>query len=133
MTIAGTVVRCAYVVLLASASSPRVRLRVAGPAPGTDIAKRHNIAVWAITRRRRQARLLRSRPNKVRPPLTRAALKRQLDTGVSRADTATAHHVALATVTRWCTHYGLNIVQPPRSTAARGVEIDARQLRALYV
>ena len=71
-----------------------------------------------------RARLLRPPPNKVRPPLSSAALKRQLDAGVSRADIATAHHVGLATVTRWCTHYGLNIVKPPRSTAARGVEID---------
>ena len=89
--------------------------------------------MWAVVRRRRQSRLLRPPPNKLRPPLSRAALKRQLDAGVSRADIATANHVGLATVTRWCTHYGLDVAKPPRSTAARGVEIDPQQLRALYV
>jgi hypothetical protein len=69
----------------------------------------------------------------VRPPLSRADLKRQLDAGVSRADIATAHHVGLATVTRWCTHYALDVVKPPRTPASRGIGLDARQLRDLYV
>lgn len=98
-----------------------------------DIATRHNVAVWAVLRLRRQNRLLRPPPNRVRPPVTRADLKRQLSAGVSRADIATAHHVGLATVTRWCTHYELDVIKPPRSTCARGIELEPQQLRTLYV
>ena len=72
---------------------------VAAGHSDTDIATRYRVAVWAVVRRRRRSRLLRPPPNKVRPPLTRAQLKRQL-AARTRADIATAHNVGLATVTR---------------------------------
>jgi hypothetical protein len=69
----------------------------------------------------------------VRPPVSRAQLQRQLAAGVSRADIATAHHVGLAAVTRWCAHYRLDIVGPSRPAAGRGVELDPGQLRHLSI
>jgi len=76
---------------------------------------------------------LRPPPNKVRPPLTRAQLKRQL-AARTRADIATAHNVGLATVTRWCAHYGLDVVGPrPPSGGGHAVELDPTELRRLYV
>ena len=106
---------------------------VAAGYSDVDIAQRYDVAVWAVVRRRRQSRLLRPPPNKVRPPVTRARLERQLAAGVSRAEIATAHRVGLATVTRWCAHYGLEVVGPPRPAGGRGVELDPRELRRLYV
>ena len=98
-----------------------------------DIASRYGVAVWAVVRRRRQSRLLRPPPNKVRPPLTRAQLERQLAVR-TRADIATAHNVGLSTVTRWCAHYGLDVVGPRRpSGGGHGDELDPRELRRLYV
>jgi hypothetical protein len=97
-----------------------------------DIAARHGVALGAVVRRRRQSRLLRP-PNKVRPPISRDRLVRQLATGTTRADIATAHHVGLATVTRWCTHYGIDVVGPPRPAAGHGFELDGKELRRLYV
>ena len=99
----------------------------------TDIATRYGVALWAVARRRRQSRLLRPPPNKVRPPLSRDRLLRQLAAGRTRADIATAHHVGLATVTRWCAHYGIDVVEPRRSASGRGVELDPKELRHLYV
>ena len=98
-----------------------------------DIAARHGVALGAVVRRRRQSRLLRPPPNKVRPPISRDRLVRQLATGKTRADIATAHNVGLATVTRWCTHYGIDVVGPPRPARGHGVELDGKELRRLYV
>jgi len=106
---------------------------VAAGHSDTDIATRYRVAVWAVVRRRRRSRLLRPPPNKVRPPLTRAQLKRQL-AARTRADIATAHNVGLATVTRWCAHYGLDVVGPrPPSGGGHAVELDPTELRRLYV
>jgi hypothetical protein len=58
---------------------------------------------------------------------------RQLAAGRTRADIATAHHVGLATVTRWCVHYGIDVVEPRRSASGYGVELDPKELRHLYV
>ena len=94
---------------------------VAAGHSDTDIAARYDVAVWAVVRRRRQEPSAAPPPNKVRPPLSRARLERQLAAGDSRADIATAHHVGLATVTRWCAHYGLDVVgrrRRRRSTAS---------------
>ena len=77
--------------------------------------------------------LLRPPPNKVKPPVSRAHLERQLAAGVSRAEIATAHRVGLSTVTRWCAHYDLEVVGPARPAGGRGVELDPHELRRLYV
>lgn len=106
---------------------------VAAGYSDVDIATRYDVAIWAVARRRRHSRLLRPPPNKVRPPVSRARLQRQLNAGVSRADIATAHRVGLATVTRWCAHYALEVVGPPRPAGRRGIELDPRELRHLYV
>ena len=116
-----------------SISDRQLASLVAAGYSDVDIARRYDVAVWAVVRRRRQGRLLRPPPNKVRPPVTRARLERQLAAGVSRAEIATAHRVGLATVTRWCAHYGLEVVGPPRPAGGRGVELDPRELRRLYV
>jgi hypothetical protein len=106
---------------------------VAAGYSDADIARRYDVAMWAVVRRRRRGRVLRPPPNKVRPPVSLARLERQLAAGISRADIATAHHVGLATVTRWCAHYGLDLVGPARPAGGRGVELDPSELRQLYV
>jgi hypothetical protein len=108
-----------------------LRSLIAAGHSDTDIATRYGVALWAVARRRRQSGLLRPPPNKVRPPLSRDRLARQLAAGRTRADIATAHHVGLATVTRWCAHYGIDIVK--HRPAGGGVELDPMQLRHLYV
>jgi hypothetical protein len=52
---------------------------------------------------------------------------RQLAAGRTRADIATAHNVGLATVTRWCTHYGIDIVGSPLPAVGPGVELDVKE------
>jgi transposase len=114
-------------------SDRKLATLIAGGHSDTDIATRYGVAVSAVARRRRQSGLLRPPPNKVRPPITRERLVRQLAAGTTRADIATAHHVGLATVTRWCAHYGIDVVGPPRPASGRGVEPDPKELRRLYV
>lgn len=98
----------------------------------TDIAAQYGVAVWAVVRRRRQSGLRRPPPNKVQPPISRDRLIRQLAAGKTRADIATAHHVGLDTVTRWCAHYDLDVVTS-RPAGNLGVELDVKQLRHWYV
>ena len=97
-----------------------------------DIAARHHVAVWAVVQRRRRSGLRRP-INPSPPPLSRARLERQLAAGKSRADIATTYHVGLATVTRWCAHYGIDVVGPARPSGGRGVELDPQLLRRLYI
>ena len=60
-------------------------------------------------------------------------LERQLAVR-TRAAVATAHNVGLSTVTRWCVHYGLDVVGQGRpSGGGHGIELDQKELRRLYV
>jgi len=98
-----------------------------------EIASRHGVAVWAVTRRRRQAGLRRPTSNKVKPPIGRAQLERQLAGGRTRSEIATAYNVGLATVTRWCAHYGIDVAGSRPTSSRDGPVIDAKLLRHLYV
>jgi hypothetical protein len=97
-----------------------------------DIAGRYGVAVWAVVRRRRAIGLHRP-PNQLRIPIGRPHLERLVAAGASRADIATMYRVGLATVTRWCVHYGIEVAGPARPSGHRGVQIDSRALRDLYV
>jgi transposase-like protein len=102
----------------------------AGQSDG-DIAGRYGVAEWAVRRRRRLEGL--RRPHTVRPPISRERLVHLLEAGRTRAGIATAHQVGLATVTRWCVYYGIDVVgQPRRADGQRGV-LDATELRRLYI
>ena len=109
----------------------RLELLIAAGHSDADIAVQHGVAVWAVVRRRRQSGLRRP-PHRVRPPISRDSLMRQLAAGTTRADIATAHHVGMATVTLWCAHYDITVVTP-RPSASVDVEFDPKQLRDLYV
>jgi hypothetical protein len=39
----------------------------------------------------------------------------------------------LATVTRWCVHYGIDVVEPRRSSSGSVRELDPKELRHLYI
>ena len=105
---------------------------VAAGHSDTDIATRYRVAVWAVVRRRRRSRLLRPPPNKVRPPLTRAQLKRQLAARTRRhrhgPQRRARHRDALVRP------LGLDVVGPrPPSGGGHAVELDPTELRRLYV
>lgn len=96
-----------------------------------DIAAKYEVAVHQVRQRRRRAGI--RRPTHAPDiPVTRARLERLLACGQTRAAIATRQHVALATVTRWCAHYGLDVGYH-RATPATGVEFDPKELRRLYV
>lgn len=112
-------------------SDDRIQALVRQGRSDADIAAAHGVAVRQVVQRRRQAGIRRP-IHPLRIPVSQARLQRLLDSGVTRAEIATRYQVPLATVTRWCTHYGLDVAKR-RGAAPAAVELDPKELRRLYV
>ena len=112
-------------------SDDRLRALVRQGRSDSDIAAAHGVAVAQVVERRRQAGIHRP-VHPLHIPVSRARLQRLLGSGVTRAEIATRYHVPLATVTRWCMHYGLDVAKR-RGSAPVAVALDPTELRRLYL